>query len=261
MGWCSDDATTFLKDLGYNVVRHPREGIRPLDLIGRQNDAVDYLGPLNLLVSKPHGPLPRIHPDAEGAKIQGKASSRLKFSLGVDVLGAVIGSFGGNLGAGGSFTNARTVQFVFENVKSDHVVPLEVGNYLRDGDVDAGNLIVREYVMGRGKLFLITRTVKSDKFTAVFERSSEVGAKVDVSALQGVASGNVKVEADAKRGHVISFAGNRDLTFGFKCYEVGVLNGELSLIAGKQGAIALSAEKEPDKVPAVILREDALVDF
>jgi hypothetical protein len=213
------------------------------------------------LITNAPGRLPQIHPDTEGSKIQGKASSRVKFSLGVDVLGAVIGSFGGNLGAGGTFTNARTVQFVFENVKSDHAVPLEVGNYLRDGDVDVDNVILKQYVMGRGKLFLITSTVKSNKFTASFERSENVGANVNVPVLQGVASANVKVEVDAQRAHVVSFEGNRDLTFGFKCYEVGVLNGELSLIAGKEGAIALSAEKEPDKVPPVILRDDALVDF
>lgn len=261
MGWCTDDSTTFLKGLGYNVVRHPREGIRPLDLIGRQSGSVDHLGPLNLLITQPPGPLPKIDMDAEGAKIQGQASSKLDFSVGVDVLGAVIGAFGGNLGAAVGFTNARKMQFVFENVRSDFVLPLEVGNYLRDGAVDAGNLVLRQYVMGNGSLFLITRIVKSKKFTVVFERSNNVAASVNVPVIQNVAGGSVKIEADSQRSHVISFEGDRELTFGFKCFEVGVVNGELSLIAGKEGAVALSAAPEPEKVPPVILREDALIDF
>jgi hypothetical protein len=67
------------------VVRHPREGINPLDLIGRQNDSVDYLGPLNLLITNPPGALPAIHPDNEGVKAGemhslGKTSPRQKVS-------------------------------------------------------------------------------------------------------------------------------------------------------------------------------------
>jgi hypothetical protein len=261
MGWCTDDSTTFLKGLGYNVVRHPREGIAPLHLVGRQNGSVDLLGPLNLLITRPSGPLPRISADAEGAKIQGQASSKLDLSIGIDVLGAIIGAFGGNLGAAVNFTNARKIQFVFENVRSDFVVPLEVGNYLRDGSVDGGNLILKQYVMGNGSLFLITRVVKSRRFTVVFERSDNVGASVNVPVIQQVAGGSVKVEVDVQKAHVLSFEGDRDLVFGFRCFEVGVRNGDLTLIAGKEGAIALAAEAAPDAVPPALLREDALVDF
>lgn len=261
MAWCQDDATTFLKGIGYNVVRHPREGINPLDLIGRQNDSVDYLGPLNRLITNPPGALPTIHPDTEGVKIQGKTSSRLDFSLGLDILGAVIGSFGGNLGLSGSFTNARQIQFVFDEVKSEHVVPLEVGDYLRDGVVDVGNLILRQYVMGRGELFLITRVVKSRKFLVRFERDNEVSASVNVPALQQIAGAELKVAASVEKNHEITFEGTRHLTFGFKCYEVGVVDGTLTLIAAEEGAVALRAAAQPDKVPPVMLRRDALVDL
>jgi hypothetical protein len=44
VGICKDDATSYLKHLGYNVVRHSHEGIDLLQLIGSQSRTASYLG-------------------------------------------------------------------------------------------------------------------------------------------------------------------------------------------------------------------------
>lgn len=240
MGLCNDKAITFLRDKGYNVVRHPNVGFRPLTLVGRQNGAVSQLGPLNLLITNP-GPLPKVTSDQTGAGISGTASSKVDFKIGVNVLGAIIGAMGGgNLGADLSFTNAEKIEFRYEDVLLDSVVPLEVGNYLRDGDVDDKNLILKEFVLGDGDLFLVTRVVKSKKFTVSFERKNGVGANVNVPALQGVAGGSVSITKSAGADSVVTFDGPVPLAFGFECFQVGVADGILSLHQVRPGGIAAS---------------------
>ena len=35
MPWCEDKAITYLNKFGYNVIKLPRAGIEPLDVLGR----------------------------------------------------------------------------------------------------------------------------------------------------------------------------------------------------------------------------------
>lgn len=253
MGLCNDKRLSFLKERGYSVIRHPNADVRPLGLIGVQDKTPIYLGPLNLLITNPPGPLPPVTKDTPAADLNGKASSSLKLGIGLSILGNLIGAMGGgNLAANLNFTNAKKVEFEYEDVLNDSVGPLEVGNYLRDGDVDAGNLVLKQYVMGNGQLYLITKIAKSKKFKAVFERSSGVGATVDVPVLQGVAGGNVSVETTNASSGEVSFEGPTLLTFAFQSFRVGVRDGELSLMNAKPGGVFLSVDETADQAPAVI---------
>jgi hypothetical protein len=240
MGLCNDQSVTFLKGLGYNVVRHPSAALKPLDLIGIQNKESGYLGPLNLLITNPPASLPQTNKDIPAANINGKKSSKLSIGIGVNILGSVIGAMGGNLGIDLSYTDAKTIEFQYSDVLNDEVVPLEVGNYLRDGEVDAGNLILKQYVLGNGKLYLTTKIAKSKKFTVSFERSNGSGAKVDVPIIQAAVGGKIDVKVDTTSKHVITFEGPQPLAFGFQCYQVGVRDGNLDLLAVQSGAVPLS---------------------
>jgi hypothetical protein len=72
MGIRKDKSTTYLAGLGYNVVRHPSAGFRPLTLLGRQNGAVNRLGPLNLLITNPPDTLPQVTADVLSADVNGQ---------------------------------------------------------------------------------------------------------------------------------------------------------------------------------------------
>jgi len=262
MGLCNDQSVTFLKGLGYNVVRHPNAVLKPLDLIGIQNKESGYLGPLNLLITKPPGQLPATNKDIAAANINGKKSSKLSIGIGVNILGSVIGAMGGNLGADLSYTDAKTVEFQYSDVTNDEVVPLEVGNYLRDGEVDSGNLILKQYVLGNGKLYLVTKTAKSKKFTVSFERSNGTGAKVDVPIIQAAVGGKIEVKVDSTSKHVVTFEGSQPLVFGFQCYQVGVRDGNLNLVAVKSGGVPLSVTDEAgDAASPTLLDEEGLLDL
>jgi hypothetical protein len=256
--FCSDKSMTTLAGLGYNVVRHPSANFRPLILIGKQGGEFLQLGSLSQLITNPPGPAPSITFDQPGAGIQGESSNKLDLAIGANILGSIIGAMGGNLGINITYTDARRVEFRYTDVTLDSVVPLDVGNYLRDGDVDAGNLILQQYVLGNGELFVVTNVAKSKKFSVSYEKKNSLGAKVDVPALQSLAGANVNVSADAKNLSLITFDGPTQLGFAFQCFQVGVVDGQITLTSVKAGAVAAAdkqnlAEKPPMLAPAGLL--------
>jgi hypothetical protein len=243
MGFCRDDATTYLKRLGYNVVRHPREGIQPLDLIGQQRRSTNYLGGIDRLITEPSGSPPTVERDLVAADVNGRSSSELNLSVGANVLGAVVGAMGGNLGVNTAYTNARSVEFQFRDVLQDRVAPLDVGNYLRDGNVDASNPVLREYILGNGHLHLITETIRTKQLTVSYQRSEGVAAKVEVPVLQELVGGNVEVKMEAQAEGKVTFEGPDYLAFGFRCYEIGVDGPYLRMFASKAGAVPLAVDQ------------------
>lgn len=263
MGICKDQATTYLKDLGYNVVRHPREGIEPLQLIGRQNGSVLQLGGLDKLITSPPGPLPVITRDQVATDLSGQASSKLDLAVGLNILGSFIKAMtGNNLGLKTSYKQAQKVQFEFSEVTTDSVVPLEVGSYLRNGEVDDDNLVLEQYVLGNGSLYLITRTVKAKKFTVTAEKSNGTGVELEVPVIQQAVGGSVKVTADSERSSKITYEGPVALTFGFQAFEVGVAGGVLSLVSGKAGVVALAAGGgQVEDVKPTVLEAGGLLSF
>ena len=257
MGVCSDKSTKFLANKGYNVVRHPSVEYRPLMLLGRQNKEVLQLGPLDLLVTNPPGPLPQIAADQPAADLNGNASDKLAVGVGINILGNIIGAMGGNLGATVNFTKAKRMEFSYRDVLNDSVLPLNVGNYLKNAEVDAANLVLREYVLGNGELFLITKTAKSNVFTVKFESSSGTAVGVDVPVIQQLVGGNVKVEASGENNSVVSFEGKTRLAFAFQCFQLGVLDGVLALTSVQAGAVTAAAgaagESKPEALAAASL--------
>lgn len=241
MGLCRDQSTTYLKELGYNVVRHPREGISPLTLIGRQGGTSAWLGSLEKLLSAGPVDVPPIERDLAAAAINGQQSSKLKLGVGLNVLGTLVGAMGGgNIGAEASYTNARKLSFVFEGVSSDRVEPLEVDRYLTTATVNVDGPLVSEYVLGNGEVFLITETVKSSTFTVKYETHDGVDASVDVPVLQELVGGNVDVSASAESSGSVTYKGSKPLVFGFRCLELGVLDGDLRLTTVQPGAVPLA---------------------
>jgi hypothetical protein len=260
MGLCSDKSLTFLKGIGYNVVRHPNGDVKPLGLIGVQQGEPIYLGALNLLITNPPGPLPQLTTDVPAADINGRSSSSLKIGVGANILGSLIGAMGGNLGVNVNYTNARTIEFSYAGVLNDLAVPLEVGNYLKSADVDAENLVLKQYVLGNGDLFLITKTAKSKKFSVKYEKSNGVDASVDVPTLNGLVGGNVKVGTTSSGSSTVSFEGVADLVFAFQAFRVGLADGELSLTNAGAGGVFLSVTGGGgDKPP--LLPADGLLDL
>lgn len=265
MGLCKDDAITYLNGLGYNVVRHPRAGVAPLQLLGRQQGEASILGSIERLFRAPSRPAPAVTRDQPGADIEGRRSSSLSAAIGLDLLGAFLGAVGGKLGVRAAFDRARTITFEFRGVLVDSVMPLDLGDWMRGGEPDAGNLVLREYVLGNGDLYVLTEVVKSRKLAVTATGKDGGTLELEVPVVQDLVGGSVKVSPSAARATVVEFEGAVDLAFGFKCFQVGVENGVLSLQAARpSGALAFAAG--PAGAPnqamrPVLLHEAGLIGF
>jgi hypothetical protein len=260
MGICTDQATTFLKRRGYNVVRHPREGINPLDIIGVQGGEAKQLGRVDLLMKHSRHSPPEIKPNYVAADISGQMSSKLSFAIGVNFLSSILHALGGDAGVTAKYDRVRTIQFQFLDVVSDQIVPLALGDYLLDGELNARNLVLEQYVLGHGRLYVITRTVKSNKITVKAEMKDDGAASLDVPAITQGIGGNVKVTASTEGSSTLTYSGSKMLVFGFECFEIGVEEGKLSMMSAKGGVVELADNGNIVSSPAM-LAPDGLFDF
>ncbi|PTL79885.1 hypothetical protein [Vitiosangium sp. GDMCC 1.1324] len=263
MGLCSDPAITYLKRLGYNVVRLPREGIQPLHLLGQQRGTVEYLGSLEKLITQPPSEPPAITRDQAAAGINGQKTENLSFSIGINILKSVLAQFGAGAGIEAQYNQARKVRFEFSNVLADSVEPLAVGQFLKMAEVDADNPVLKQYVLGNGRLYVITQVIKSNEFTVAAEKSGGGSIQLDVPEIQKVVGGKLKVEASVSSQSTVTYKGEKQLVFGFKCFEIGVKNGEITLFASQPGAIAMALDAAGGVMPSdsALLDEGGLLDL
>ena len=123
-----DPSITFLNQFGYNVVRLPRVGIEPMDVIGR-DETTQWLGPLRTVwqssVPEPVPSAPR-----PAAAVSGQKTDQLAISFGLKILANALAAFGVTTPSlDMAYHRARKVQFAYTNVTSTVVAPLEAGNY------------------------------------------------------------------------------------------------------------------------------------
>jgi hypothetical protein len=241
---CKDPSITFLNKFGYNVVKLPRVGIEPLDVIGKDS-TTERLGPL-AAVWKSSIPVPVPGPPQIAVDVQGQQSDKLDLSIGLKVLANALQAFGATVPSlDFAFTNARKVAFTFTNVTSTSVSPFEAGNFLADGDLNSKNPIVERYFLdtdGNGaQAYLIFDVLKSDSISVSATNDKGVSVKVDVPSIQSVIGANVGVTTADSSSSTLTFQGKTPVTFGFKAMEINFSNGSWKLEdAAADGGLAFS---------------------
>jgi hypothetical protein len=211
----TDQSITYLNALGYNVVKVPRAGIEPLDVIG-VDDVPQWLGPLGLVWTSAV-PLPVPGPPRPAVAVTGQRTDRLDLGFGLKILASALAAFGATVPSiDVAYRRARKIQFSFTNVTTTAVTPLEAGNYLADGRLNSSNPVVQHYLLDdEADAFLILEVLKSDSITvtATDEHGNEVGA--DVPGIQGVLGAKVQVTSENAANSTLSYKGQVPVTFGF----------------------------------------------
>jgi hypothetical protein len=245
MAGCKDPSLTYLNSAGYNVVRLPRVGIGPLDILGRDS-TIERLGKVDQLWSSSQ-PLPPIHGPNDASAVNGKKSSDLKLSIGLKILSTALGAMGAAVpDVSLAYSSARNVTFAFTDVKTFTVDPLAVGQYLSAGDLASNNPFVRRYFEDEDcSAFMITEVLMSKSITVTATNDSGVEIGVDLPAIQQAVGAKVGVRPKSSANSTLTYTGNELLAFGFKCFGIAFVNGRWEVFSAKPSAALSFAVPTP----------------
>lgn len=216
-----DPSITFLNKFGYNVIRLPRTGIEPMDVLGREDGSMQLLGPI-AAVWNSASPEPLPSPPHAAVAINGQRTDGLDLSLGLNLLASTLAMFGASAPALDlAFKNAHAVQFTYTNVTSTSVSPFSAGNYLAAGTLRTDNPVVRNFFSG-GKLraYLILDVLKSDSITVTATDSSGAGVGIDLPHIEGIADAKIGIKPSGSANSSVTFTGPVAVTFGFAVQEI-----------------------------------------
>jgi len=221
MAFCDDPALTYLNRLGYNVVRVPRTGLLPLEVIGSEGGhAPEPLGPLPTVWQSTLA-VPPVTP-GDTTTIAGKTTSNIKIGFGLKILEGVLAAMGASVPQVSlAYARARSVRFEFTAPDIKKVDPLIVGNYLAKGDLNTSNPFVRHYMLSDDtQAYVVTEVLQSGsiRVTALDESAADV--TVDVKAVQDAVGANVAVKRTATAEGDLVYQGNQMLVFGYKAHEI-----------------------------------------
>lgn len=224
---CKDPRLTFLNELGFNVIKLPRGGIAPLDVLGADKDSIERLGTLSQIWSS-DAELPPTKPSQTAVQINGAKTKSLKLSVGLSILSSILEGMGAALPQlKFAYRRARKVEFSFSNVRTSAVDPFAAGRFLTSGDLDTDNPFVARYFQDETtRAFLMTEVLESDtiKVTALDDR--ERGLELDVPSIQNAVGAKVSVETAGSSNTEISYKGAEFLAFGFKVFGIAFVDGD-----------------------------------
>ena len=232
MGVCTDRSVNYLKTLNLNTILQPQEDLAPLLLLGEYRGARAIIGTLSQLVDG-GGALPEVTSGA-AANINGQRSSKLPISLGLNILGNIIGAMGGNLGVNASYDAARKVEFSFADVTRRRANTIAIGDYLEAAEIRWAHPVLKKFLFGSGRLFVLTEVVSSRKIGVTAFRSDNAAIKVEVPVIQAAVGGTVSVGTDSQSNTTVTYEGPTDLAFGFVAIELAAGergdDGEIDLV-------------------------------
>lgn len=233
--WCKDKSVSYLNELGWNVVRLPKENINPLLVLSRSNGYLEILGELSDFVIKGKSRPPKIVRDQAVAEISSLETHKFELGIGLKFLEKFLSLVGASgLGLEESLKNAKSIQFIYQNVLTDFVHPAKIAKYLSSVSPDVSSPLM-EHIDEEGEAYIITDTLKSNTFgIAAYD---EKGAKIDldISALKQLLSADPHIEVSKDEEKVVSFKGDKFLRFAFKAISIWVeiRDGKASFRLGK----------------------------
>jgi hypothetical protein len=258
MAICKDKMTNYLDKLGYNVVRLPRTGINPLDLIIEQGKKFENLGSLKSVWSSSE-PVPTPTVDNKAANISTRETSLLDLNIGLNALSSIFEGLGFSIPSlGTAFTKARKLKLVFNNVRIEKIETFAIGDYLSAADsakLDQRNIVVKYLLDEELPIYVISETLLSNSITVEAYKDSSTKVDIDLGVLNEAIKVDLKSKFEKSSESAITYEGGEKdyLVFGFKCFEIAY--SEEWIVKGPGDKVYLS---DPDEVEPIKLKRGRL---
>ena len=237
---CNDQSVAYLKSLGYNVVRLPKTDIKPLQVLMLKNGFLETLGLIDsVLVAGQNKTLPEIKTNEDAADISGKKTNDMSAGVALSLLGNIIGAMGGKLGIDVQYAHAKTINFEFEDVKTDSVDIIKLDMYLNDADIDPLSKQVRA-LMESDDIYIITSIIKSNKISVEGTKKDNSGLKVDIPVVKEIVGGKINVNSSGDQASRVSYSGDTMLVFGFKAIRLIYENGKYTAFENVDNGTSMS---------------------
>lgn len=208
---------------GATVVKNPRTGIDPCDVLARgSRGSVRRVGDLLPLLDAHRLVLPQVKTEYVAA-LAGKSSSDVDLGIGVSLTSSFFQAIGVPIPEAElelRWRGARTLAFEFKEVRLKEVDVSTLGARLEGRSVRRDQPAAASFFKskdgGGEDLLLITHCYVTSSFAVTAKRSRDAGFALSASAIDeliGNAKANVKVNQDSE--NTLSFDGNRAVTFAF----------------------------------------------
>lgn len=242
-----DPFLNLLKDIGFLPLRLPRADVQPLQLLNLDGKKFSLLGDLDEAMNSGAAKLPAIKKDiATAGQIQGTRSSTVKASLGLDILGNILGALTGTkLDVSAGFQNASTLTFEFGDVTVNTVSVILLDKYLNVATIDPSAKQIKQ-LMQAGQAAVTTAVARSKKYIVSAQNDKGNDIKADVPVIKGMASGNLSVSTTGSKSQKIVFEGPDAVTFGLQAAQLrydksGVITA-LDQVAAGSAVFGLAAK-------------------
>jgi hypothetical protein len=246
---CSDPTITYLKGLGFSVVRLPRSDMRPLQLLADHNGELTNLGEVATVMKAGSTGLPPLKLDLAGPSISGENASTLSVGLGLSVLGSVLGAMGaGNLGLDVAYKATSKITFEFTDTKKDEAEIAAIDKFLGTADVDPAARGVSQ-MLDADDVYIVTATLKSTKITVASKSSSGTDVNVKVPEIKAIVGANVSVSASQDTSAKITYEGKVPLVFGFQAVRLFYENGRYTSFEPLDAGAMAARDLKPTGLP------------
>lgn len=250
-----DPIVDTLKRFEYNIVRLPRTNISPLQVLQKQGNSFAIIGDLQDLF-QPGGALPAVSPDQQAAFINGQRTDALKVSVGLSLLGGIIGAMTGTqVNLTTAFQKASKIVFHFSDVKHNTIKQTDLRNYLTASTPLEGGFGKE---LENDELYVINSTIKSAKYTVEALDSNGKSVDVAVPIIQQMLGGSVGVKTEGSNQSVVTFEGTAPHVFGVQALRMDFKNKKFvttkaaPIDTGVRGEVGGDQEEQDEKFETLL---------
>ena len=246
---CTDPTITYLAEYGFNVIRLPRSGLRPADVLVGKGPRLEHLGDMSRVwrsaraVPPPRTPVP-------ATMLKGRSTEAFSANIGISLLTQLLSAVGVSppkLEA--ALSSVDNVSFGFGAPVIWGIDILEMGEYLERGKLLDNNPIVEQYFGDNmPPVHLITDLLLSSTMTVEASRRSGGTLGLDLAALQEAVETKVELQRLSEATSIVTFQAEQKLAFGFRAIKLGRREGRWAMEGFARPGSVFQAEPPPPRI-------------